>query len=50
MVFEQSLQWIPQRTPSMRGLARAAEMIGDAETADDMNQRLENMPGANLTN
>ncbi len=46
--YEQSLQWIPQRTPSMRGLAKAAEMAGDAATANEMRSRLEAMPGANL--
>ena len=46
--YEQSLQWIPQRTPSMRGLAKAAEMAGDKDTAQEMLVRLREMPGANL--
>ncbi|MED5419943.1 MAG: hypothetical protein VYD01_00665, partial [Pseudomonadota bacterium] len=46
--YQQSLQWIPQRTPSMRGLAKAAEMAGDEGTAREMMVRLKEMPGANL--
>lgn len=46
--FQQSLQWIPQRTPSMYGLAKAAEQAGDSETAKEMYARLRSMPGANL--
>ncbi len=45
--FERSLQWIPQRTPSMLGLARAAEKAGDTDTAAEMYAKLKNMPGAN---
>ena len=47
--FRDSLQWIPQRTPSMRGLAMAAEKAGDIDTARDMYQKLRSMPGANLS-
>ena len=43
--YERSLQWIPQRTPSMRGLAMAAAKSGDDATADEMNSRLRSMPG-----
>ena len=46
--YGQSLEWIPQRTPSMRGLALAAERAGDQATADEMNARLRSMPGAAL--
>ena len=46
--YQQSLQWMPQRTPSMRGLAKAAEMTGDEGTAREMMARLKEMPGANL--
>jgi hypothetical protein len=46
--YEQSLQWIPRRTPSMRGLAQAAELAGDDKTADEMLSRLREMPGAKL--
>ena len=46
--YQQSLQWMPQRTPSMRGLAKAAEMAGDEGTAREMMVRLKEMPGANL--
>ena len=46
--YGQSLEWIPQRTPSMRGLAMAAERAGDQATADEMNARLRSMPGAAL--
>ena len=43
--YRQSLDWIPQRTPSMRGLAEAAARVGDAETAAEMTDRLKSMPG-----
>ena len=46
--FERSLEWIPQRTPSMRGLAMAAAKAGDNETAREMNARLKMMPGAKM--
>jgi tetratricopeptide (TPR) repeat protein len=46
--YERALQWVPQRTPSMRGLAAAAAKSGDTATADEMNQRLRSMPGAKL--
>ena len=46
--YARSLQWIPQRTPSMRGMAAAAEKSGDADTAKEMQAKLEGMPGANL--
>jgi len=46
--YAQSLQWIPQRTPSMRGMAAAAEKSGDSDTAKEMQAKLEGMPGANL--
>jgi tetratricopeptide (TPR) repeat protein len=48
VAFEQSLQWIPQRTPSMRGLAQAAELAGDDEMAHDLYMKLKGMPGAKL--
>ncbi len=44
--FEASLQWVPLRTPSMRGLAQAAEKSGDSEFAHEIYMRLKNMPGA----
>ena len=34
--YERSLQWIPQRTPSILGLAKAASAAGDKETAEEM--------------
>jgi predicted Zn-dependent protease len=46
--FQQSLAWMPLRTPSMMGLAKAAEKVGDNETAHDMYTRLKTMPGAQL--
>jgi len=45
--YRQSLDWIPQRTPSLIGLAKAAEQTGDNETASETWERLRNMPGAN---
>ena len=45
--FQRSLDWIPQRTPSMLGLARAAEQAGDTVTAREMYERLRTMPGMN---
>ena len=46
--FQQSLAWMPLRTPSMMGLAQAAEKTGDHETAHDTYTRLKTMPGAKL--
>ena len=46
--FQQSLAWMPLRTPSMMGLAQAAELVGDDDTANDMYTRLRTMPGAQL--
>lgn len=46
--YAQSLQWIPQRTSSMRGMAAAAEQSGDGDVAKEMQARLASMPGANL--
>lgn len=43
--YRQSLDWIPLRTPSMRGLAEAAAKVGDNDTAREMRSRLEAMPG-----
>jgi len=45
--FEKSLDWIPNRTPSILGLARAAAEAGERETAEEMYRRLREMPGAN---
>jgi tetratricopeptide (TPR) repeat protein len=44
--FEAALQWIPLRTPSMRGLANAAENSGNNKIAQEMYTQLKNMPGA----
>jgi len=43
--YEQSLQWIPLRTPSISGLAKAATGAGDSATAEEMLTRLKEMPG-----
>jgi tetratricopeptide (TPR) repeat protein len=45
--YERSLQWMPYRTPSMLGLAKAASAAGDKETADEMFARVRKMPGVN---
>lgn len=45
--FETSMQWIPQRTPSILGLAQAASAAGDRDTATEMMTLLQDMPGAN---
>ena len=45
--YERSLQWIPQRTPSILGLAKAASAAGDKETAEEMISKVRDMPGAN---
>jgi len=45
--YEASLNWIPQRTPSLLGLAEAALQVGDVETATKTFERLRSMPGAN---
>ena len=47
VAYERSLQWIPQRTPSMLGLAKAASAAGDEETADEMLSKVSEMPGVN---
>jgi len=43
--YEQALQWVPQRTPSIAGLAKAAASSGDSATADEMLSKLKAMPG-----
>ena len=45
--FQKSLQWVPQRPPSLYGLAKAAEAAGDTETAQTTYEKLREMPGAN---
>ena len=45
--YERSLQRIPQRTPSILGLAKAASAAGDKETAEEMISKVRDMPGAN---
>lgn len=43
--YERSLQWIPLRTPSISGMAKAAVGAGDSATAEEMLTRLKEMPG-----
>jgi hypothetical protein len=43
--YEQSLLWIPLRTPSLAGYAKAAAKSGDNAAAEDMWKRLSDMPG-----
>lgn len=45
--YERSLQWIPNRTPSIAGLAKAAKGAGDAATSEEMITKLKEMPGIN---
>jgi len=45
--YERALDWIPQRTPSLLGLAQAALSSGDRGKAMDTYTRLRDMPGAN---
>jgi len=45
--YKKSLDWIPQRTPSLLGLARAASAAGQADLAVDTWRKLAAMPGAN---
>ena len=45
--YEKSMQWIPQRTPSILGLANAANAAGDNDMADEMFTMVKEMPGAN---
>jgi hypothetical protein len=47
VAYERSMQWIPQRTPSILGLAKAANTAGDKKTADEMLSKVKEMPGAN---
>ncbi len=46
--FQQSLHWVPQRTPSLFGLARSASATGNADLAQSTFEKLRDMPGANL--
>ncbi len=46
VAYERSMQWIPQRTPSILGLAKAASAAGDGETAEEMLTKVKEMPGA----
>jgi tetratricopeptide (TPR) repeat protein len=43
--YEQSLMWIPSRTPSLAGYAKAAAKSGDNAAAEEMWKRLSDMPG-----
>ena len=43
--FQKSLDWIPQRTPSLLGLARAADRAGNNELAVASYRLIANMPG-----
>ena len=45
--FERALDRVPQRTPSLLGLARAAELSGDPATAERIYRKLRDMSGAN---
>ena len=45
--YQRSLQWIPLRTPSIIGLAKAAQNSGDQDTATEMLARLKDIPGIN---
>lgn len=45
--YESSLDWIPLRTPSIAGLAKAAKGAGDNATAEEMLTKLKAMPGIN---
>jgi tetratricopeptide (TPR) repeat protein len=47
VAYMESLAWIPDRTPSLLGLATAASQNGDSETANQIYSRLREMPGAN---
>lgn len=49
IAFEESLEWIPQRTPSLLGLARAAADAGDTATAVANYQLIAEMPGMKNT-
>jgi tetratricopeptide (TPR) repeat protein len=47
VAYEKSMDWIPQRTPSILGFARAANAAGDDDAATEMLTMLEAMPGVN---
>ena len=47
VAYERSMQWIPQRTPSILGLATAANAAGDDKKAEEMFTKVKAMPGAN---
>jgi tetratricopeptide (TPR) repeat protein len=44
--FERALAWVPQRTPALLGLARAAERAGREDLAERTWAALRGMPGA----
>jgi tetratricopeptide (TPR) repeat protein len=45
VAYERSLQRIPQRTPSMLGLVKAANAAGDKDAADEMLSKVLEIPG-----
>lgn len=47
VAYEQSAQWIPQRTPSLIGISEAAKANGDKAMAAEMMTRVKTMPGVN---
>ena len=48
LAYEESLTWIPERTPSLLGLAKAASLSGEASRAEEMLAKIKGMPGMNL--
>jgi tetratricopeptide (TPR) repeat protein len=48
LAYEESLAWIPERTPSLFGFAKAASLSGEASRAEEMLVKIKGMPGMNL--
>ena len=48
LAYEESLAWIPERTPSLFGFAKAASLSGEASRAEEMLAKIKGMPGMNL--
>jgi tetratricopeptide (TPR) repeat protein len=46
--YKKSLNWVPNRTPSIMGLAKVAELNGNNALAEEMRAKLETTPGINI--
>ena len=46
--YKDSLDWVPNRTPSIMGLSIVAAKNGDAALAEEMRTKLQATPGINI--